>query len=329
MNKGQRTITTALSVFISLGVVGYVMVELDWQTVRSIFAHLNWSWLSLAFAVFGINYLLRTLRFQALIYTQRVPFGSLLGVISLYGMMNYLLPAKSGEASYLVLLNRRLHISLTESTTTLVAARFFDFAAIALVVPIILIAFWQQLPRWIIYASIIFCLLVAVVGVGTLWLLRSSSRERHGKRRPSNSRLAKLYEIWRNLVNSFRAVGQHSQYAHIWLLTIGIWLCVYTNSYLIVLSMGYSVNYLEMIVVSIIMVPLTLLPLQGFANLGTHEVGWVTALALFGYSKDVSLTIAVGSHVILLGSTLLLGLVGLALITTVAQHQLDGVSRSG
>ncbi len=55
-----------------------------------------------------------------------------------------------------------------------------------------------------------------------------------------------------------------------------------------------------MIVVSIIMVPMTLLPFQGVANLGTHEAGWIIALSLFGQPQETALTIAVGSHLIML-----------------------------
>jgi uncharacterized membrane protein YbhN (UPF0104 family) len=65
-----------------------------------------------------------------------------------------------------------------------------------------------------------------------------------------------------------------------------------------------------MIAVSMIMVPLTLLPFQGFANMGTHEAGWVTAFSLFGQSQDVSLAIATSSHLITLSFVLAMGFIG-------------------
>lgn len=306
----RETLTTVLSALISLGVIAYVVSKLDYQTTRSTFVNLHWGWLSLALVVFGVNYLLRTLRFRALIYTQKPPFPNLLGVISLYGMFNYLLPAKSGEVSYLVLLNRRLRISLAESATTLLAARFFDFAAIALFLPLVLFSFWQQLPRWVVYVSIVFCVLIFVIGGGMLWFLRHSAQATDQKKSYSSHRFARLHRIWGSLIMSLRLIDQHSQYIRLWLLTISIWMCVFTNFYFIVLSMGYQLSYLQMIVVSIIMIPLTLLPLQGFANLGTHEVGWVTVFTLFGQSTDVALNIAVSSHVILLSFVLVLGIFG-------------------
>jgi uncharacterized membrane protein YbhN (UPF0104 family) len=70
-----------------------------------------------------------------------------------------------------------------------------------------------------------------------------------------------------------------------------------------------------MIVVSIIMVPMTLLPFQGFANLGTHEIGWAAAFALFGYPETTALNIAVSSHIVLLLFVLLLGSLGVILLS--------------
>lgn len=45
-----------------------------------------------------------------------------------------------------------------------------------------------------------------------------------------------------------------------------------------------------------------------FANLGTHEIGWPTALALIGYSSASALTVAISSHIIMLFLVLVLGL---------------------
>jgi uncharacterized protein (TIRG00374 family) len=312
----RRTVTTVFSVLISLVAVIYVVAHLDWQMTYDTLTHLKWGWLGAALLVFFVNYVLRTWRFQTLIYTQRVPFQQLMAVTSLYGMFNYLLPAKSGEFSFLLLLNRRLGISWTEGTVTLVAARFFDFATIALFLPAVLIVFWEKMPPGMIYAALIFCGLIYVLGAGLVWFLSRSQENLVPRRRigdTSKSWTDRLTRVWRNLVKGLRLIYQRDQFWRLCPLTIGIWLCVYANFYLIVLSMGHRLSYLEMTVVSIIMVPMTLLPVQGFANLGTHEAGWVAALALFGKPKEVSLTIAAGSHVVLLIFVLILGGVGLLL----------------
>jgi hypothetical protein len=313
MKKSRRAFTMILSILLSIAVMIFVVNKLEWQTVRDTFSDLNWIWLTAALLVFMINYILRTLRFQALIHTRPVSFSKLMGITCLHGMFNYLMPAKTGEFSYLFLLNRFLQVTVTESTATLFVARFFDFATIALFLPVVVAVFWEQLPSGISYIALIFCGIICAIGGGGIWLLR------HGRvaetspqdNRISNPWVARFVELWRDLVKGLCLIDKRGQYWRFLLLTIGIWLCVYTNFYFIVLSMEYSPSYLQMVAVSIIMVPLTLLPLQGFANIGTHEVGWVAAFTLFGQPQEVSLAIAASSHIILLLFILVIGTLGL------------------
>lgn len=308
----RPSFATALSVVLSVGVLAYVALQLDWTKTADIFAKIHWGWLALGLVVFFINYALRTFRFRLLVYSQRLPFARLMGVMNVYGMFNYLMPAKSGELSYLFLVKRYLHIALSESAATLVTARFFDFATLALFLPAVIIVFWQMLPSWLIYASVVFCAAVYGAGVVLLILLRGGGGAAHpGEDSAAGSGIARL---WRETMAGLRLIYRRGQYAGIWALTILIWLCVYLNFYCIVRSLGFDVGLLEMVVVSIILVPMTLLPVQGVANLGTHEAAWVAAFAMFGYTIDTSLTVAVGTHVILLSFVLILGAAGLMLL---------------
>jgi hypothetical protein len=55
--------------------------------------------------------------------------------------------------------------------------------------------------------------------------------------------------------------------------------------------------------------PLQLLPVQGLANSGNHEGGWVAALVLMGFNAQEALKFALASHGVLIGYVALLGLV--------------------
>ncbi len=297
-----------LGLLFSLAVIGYVLAKLDWSEVLYTLSHLNGYWLIAAFGVYLINYLLRTLRFKILLNLEKKSFTHLFGITALYGMYLYLMPAKSGELSYPVLIKNKLAVPFTRSTATLITARVFDFITIALFLPLVLATFWNRFPNWLRYNAIVFFVLVLFLTLGFLWLLK-----RPGKKRifaNKHTWIEKIGQFLQNLIENIRAIDQQGGYWHVLLLTIGIWLCIYTTFYLIVLSSGFSPNYFHMVVVSIIMIPMTLLPLQGFANLGTHEIGWAAAFRLFGYSANASLNIAISSHIIMLLFVLTLGLLG-------------------
>jgi len=300
----------------SLGVIAYVLIRLDCKAVYETFAQIEWHWLVAAFGIFLVNYVLRTLRFRLLLGFKSFPFYALFGVTNLYGMYVYLLPAKFGELSFPVLLKRNLQVPITESTATLIAARTFDFAVIALLLPTVLIVFWDQIPPWARIVSLIFAGSVLLLGIGLLWFIRNPAGIKKIRQvsiftHPWAIRLQDgLLKVFVNL----QGIDRLNRYGTLFLLTIAIWLCVQTNLYFIVRSLGQPLTFLQTMLITIIMVPMTLLPLQGFEDLGTHEIGWTAAFALFGYPEATALTIAVSSHIVLLLFVLLLGLLGTVLL---------------
>jgi uncharacterized membrane protein YbhN (UPF0104 family) len=225
-------------------------------------------------------------------------------------MFNYLLPAKTGELSYLYLANRRLGVSVGESGMNLLVARFFDLATIALFLPAVMAAFWERLPSGMVCAFLVYCGLILVLGLGFLRFLQHSTPNKTASPMPENRWLAWVQRVWRDLVQGLHMLVRRGQYWRLGIVTVAIWLCVYSNFYFIVLSLGYNLNYLQMVVISTIMVPFTLLPVQGLANLGSHEAGWLAALTLLGQPPEAALTISIGSHTILLFFFLFLGGLG-------------------
>lgn len=301
-----------LGLVFSLLAIGYVLAKLDWKAAIETFTHLDWAWLALAFGVYLVNYILRTIRFQLLLSLSEVPVWPLFGVTDLYGMYLYLMPAKFGEASYPLLLKDRLGVSLAESTATLIVARLFDFVTIALFLPAVLVAFWTQIHPWIRTGSLVFVGVMLVLTLILLWFLRRPASAARIQQMAQVSR-PWAHRFWNaayRLTLSLQIIDKRKQYWQLFTLTIFIWLCVQFNFYFIVISLGHTLTFFQMIVVSLIMVPMTLLPLQGFANLGTHEIGWTAAFALFGYPEKTALTIAFSTHIILLAFVLLLGLLG-------------------
>ena len=298
-----------LGLFFSLIVVAYVILALDLSQVLKTFAQIKWNLLFLAFSVYLVNYFLRTWRFRALLGLEAISFRNLFGLTSLYGMYLYLLPAKSGEATYPIMLKKYLDVSLVYSTAILIVIRFFDFFTIVLFLPFVLATFWGQIHAAVRWGALVFCFFVIASSVVGLWIVRNQNWRKTWLH-PSESLLGKGKRILGNLLANLANIDRQGKYLKIALVTIAIWISVQLNFYLIVLALGYPLTIFEIMVVSIIMVPMTLLPIQGFANLGTHEIGWTAAFALLGYSQAVAVSIAVSTHIILLAFVLVLGMQG-------------------
>lgn len=308
-------ISLILGILLSLATILFVLSKLDWKAVGETLAGTNWFWLGLALCVYLLNYLFRAFRLQMINDIRGVPILELLALNGLYGMYNYLLPAKSGEMSYIILLNRRLKLSLADSTASLLVARYLDFASIALFLPFVLVYYKDKLPVWLFYASLAFCGLALLLTIGLYLFIRPRSDQSQNGFNPLRVRwLSKINKVILDLQNGLVEIYQRRQHVKLLLVTIAIWFCINTNFYLITLSLGYQLSYFQVIVITIIMIPMTLLPFQGFANLGTHEIGWVVAFSIFGQTEDVALKIAFSSHVILLFFVIFLGVCSFPII---------------
>ena len=315
--------TYYVGVILSLLVVGYVLLKLDWSQVGNTFLQLDWIWVILGFVVYLVNYWLRTIRFRILLELEEIPFPQLLGVTNLYGMYLYLMPAKFGEVTFPVLLKRRLGTDLSTSTGSLIAARVFDFFTIALILPFILLIYWQIMPQSFRIAIILFCILVFSLFFFFIWTLRNPDRVFPvlNKAQPENQVLNKSLDFITNVYQGIQGIDQKNKYLELLMVTVGIWTCINTTFFLITLSLGYSFNFFQIVVVSIIMVPVTLFPIQGFANLGAHEFGWITAFTLFNYPYLDALSIAVNSHIVYVFFVLMLGAIGNILLNSGNQQR--------
>lgn len=314
--KKRQTIIYIISAILSVALLAYLLLNLDWEILRVAFADIRWGWLALALLAYLLNIFLRAMRFANLIYSRPVQWLELVPVSALHNILMYLMPAKTGDVTYIFLAKDRLDVSLTEGTATLFAARFYDFSVVAAFMAVLLPLSRDEIPDWIFIPAIIFCGLILLGTLGILAFLKFSkpleSFSLLNETQKQASGLQKVRAAWNKFILGLREIQQHGAHGRVALLTAGVWLCVYSNFYFATQSMGLPVAFYHIAIISMVMIPLTLLPLQGFANIGTHEVGWTSVLVAFDYPYKTALSIAAGSHFVLLLSVLVSG--GLAFL---------------
>ena len=299
-----------LSLMASVGVVALLITQLDATELRRTLEDASLLWLGVGLLVYLLNYILRTLRFRQLLPTRQISFAHLFSVSSLYGMFLYLLPGKSGEVTLPAMLKLRQGVNVSEGTAMLVVARFYDLLSVALFLPLVLVAFRERIPNVMFYSALAFVSLMVPVGMGYFVWLRREGTEPLVAAESETGWIARARHWMGCLVSSLRTLARMKGQGWLLLTTIAIWLCVYTNLYFVAASLGYWLEFGHVVVFSILMIPLTLLPVQGVANIGSHEAGWVIAFVIFGYSSEQALVVAMASHVALLLEALILGSVG-------------------
>ena len=296
---------------------------LDWSLGYDTLRRANGGLLAVALVLFAINWALRALRFAMLLdgsTAGRYPL--LLGITTVHGMFTYLMPMKSGELSYLLLTSRFLNVPVAESTATLITARLLDFVVIAFLLPVALLQLDQALPQWLAHVCTIFGVSVVAAAAALLLYVRKSTWEI--SQDPGQRWRDRVAKVLHDTLQCLKQIDARRQYLLLWLISLSIWLCILMQYYFITASLGFEPRFVHMVVISVILIPLTLMPVQGIANIGTHEAAWVIALALFGYDFDAAMTLAVTSHVLVFLMFLVMGLAGYVLLTSIRRRGASG-----
>jgi hypothetical protein len=95
------------------------------------------------------------------------------------------------------------------------------------------------------------------------------------------------------------------------LISAAIWTAVASCFFCAARAIGLPLSLMQVWLLITIQLPMQLIPVQGIANAGNHEGGWVAGLMLLGFPAAAALEFALLSHAIVLLYVLALGPVAL------------------
>ncbi len=287
-----------------------------WQAIRA----LDPAVLALALGVQAAIYPLRAMRFRALLGPgQAAPLGRLVPATAAHSLVAYLLPAKLGEASLVLYLERGLGLSRSRGLAVLLVARALDFAGVtvALTVACLVIGALGIAPAapWLLPLGALLVVpalllsVVAVRGASLVRWVRSIGRGLPGM--GEGGRLDRIAGKVEAALDEVR--GQRLARAALW--TLPIWAAVF--AYYGVLARGLGLDSLgpfEAVFGASLAVLSNLLPINGFAGFGTQDAGWVFGYTAMGASQEAAVASGLAFHLIYVAGMAAFGVLGHALV---------------
>ena len=282
-----------------IGLILLVENWIGWSTLLSPWRTLAPGYLAAAIILVFLSYSLRALRvYDYFLNETRGQFGVCLRLSLQHNLLNNLLPMRSGELSFPVLMSRCFSIPAMRSVPALLWFRLLDLHT--------LIAF----ALFMLGESLVGSVLGAVLGLAWMTLPWLGF---------------KLYAAWQaRLIHSSEKLGKilHQvleslpQQPHLfwrsWLWTLLNWaikLTVFAWILTLFAELPLSTAWIGATFGDFTSV----LPIHGIAGAGTYEAGVVAGLAPFGIKPSEALQAAVNLHLFVLGCTLLSGLFSLFL----------------
>ena len=249
---------------------------------------LGWAFAGLG--CYGLNYLLRALRLKIVMKDRISMWPEAVHAACLHGLATYMLPFRSGDFTLPVILSKASNSSFSDGARVLIEVRLLDLCALGLWILTAATFINVSIPTMIHWAWVIFG-----VGLSLLPLILKRVVKRGTK---LQSQFWQRVFQW-GLVASF-------SFKEI-LVSLAIWACVGACFFFTVQAIGLPLGLMEVWLLITIQLPLQLIPLQGVANAGNHEGGWIAGLALLGIPPEQGLHFALLSHALLMIYVLSLG----------------------
>ncbi|MBI1884113.1 MAG: flippase-like domain-containing protein [Chlamydiae bacterium] len=317
MTGTPRLLRSLLGTAFGLAIAGILFFQIRNQNIFALLKNLSLSSILLAFFFYSFSTLLRALRWKEMIFSKNISLLTFFWVTSIHNFLNQLLPARTGELSYVVLLRKTQSVPSSEGVATLILARVFDLVAIGVLFLVSLLLFWGKVtvPAYKLFMVTFFSLPVLVlIFVGVF------SRQGVERIRLSLSKWGLLKWKWVLKVSDFliqlaqdlyqiKISGKLLKYA---LMTLVVWGMKFLAFSFLVRNFPHfgAITFWETVMGTTFSELASTLPIYGFAGLGTIEGGWTLGFLLLGFPQQEVILSAFCFHFLILSFSMVLGILG-------------------
>lgn len=256
--------------------------------------HIRFGWALAGLGIYFLNYFLRASRLRVISKQRLEIWPDAIHAASFHGVVTYLLPVRTGDLTLPVILKSVANIGLLEGGKILLRARFLDITTLGIWMMAAALFTTVSIPPHMRIIWFLGALALSLLPYAIKWL---NSRERLSSQKVFH--FMKFFESVSNL--SSREM----------IVSLGIWLAVAYSFYCTARAVGLNIGIGDVIFLITIQLPLQLIPVQGFANTGNHEGGWIAGLALLGIPASEGVNFALTSHALLIVYVLSLGVLAL------------------
>lgn len=312
----------ALSLLVAAVFLTVLVVSggVDAHDVERTWGALTWRSYAIATALHAFVYVLRAVRFRMLLPPgERPDFRALSAVNAAYTMAAFVLPAKLGEASFVLYANRVWGARPASALAALVLARVLDLATLAGGFSLACFLLGASgahadLP-WLtplgagLAAVALVCFFLAARGDLVVRIAAALVRALGlGRLALGRALLERSTQIGAGL----RLAGGDGRLAAATLLSIPVWLAIFLFCAVLARGLGLSetITFPQATFGASLAIVTSLVPVSAFASFGTLEAGWVLGFGALGVPRDLAAATGLGLHVVQLVNVIALGLLG-------------------
>ncbi len=308
-----------LSSLVTVALLYFLVTQINLQDVGVVLGRVSPVYLLGAFAAYIALNFARTYRFYRLLH-QKVNFWNVFTISLSHAFINSVMPARTGELSYVYYIKRTGVIGFGNNVASLFISRAFDTLAVVLFtlfsLPFVLQAVTNR--DQVLWVALLGGLLIGAVfaffifwETKVIWLADFLFGITQLKRfEIGNKVLSKIQEA----LGAIRDVRERRLFADTFFSSIGVWLSVYLMAWLVALGFGLEITYWEAVFMTGLPALANILPFYTVGNFGIFEGSKTLALVLLGFDKELAISFSFISHVAEISLFLVPGLIAYILL---------------
>ena len=295
MKKLQGIVVSIIGIALAF----YLFRQVDREQIFSSLHFFSWKWIAVAFFFYAASVVLRALRWQSML-ARHVPLNKMVGVTCIHNFLNHVLPARTGELSYVMLLRQRQNISVSSGTATLIAARLIDLMAMGFFFTASLFFYWHRItvPGFRLLLATLIAIPICVMLI--LFLLSRPASKFYIRHMPKfrSKWFEKCFQFIQNLSSELHQIRSSGRFRFYLASTFFAWAAKFIAFYCIckILPLGGVVHFGETILGTTFSELASTLPIYGFAGIGTVEGGWTLGFTLLGFETASVIASAFAFH---------------------------------
>lgn len=316
----QISVSRFLSIVITLGLMLFLLANIDWDSLGGMLARVSVFSLGAAFLSYFLLNFFRALRFRVLL-SQPLPINMLLPITLYHNFLVRVLPFKLGELSYIFLMAARMNVRVEAGVSSLIGARLLELLVIVVVAAVGLLTSSELMVILgnsllvLILASFFVCLVVLYFsGMLTRWgtgvLMRIVEALLH--RRPGFA--DKLEDRLLRLASELDSLRRPRLFLGAFFFSIFTYSCSFATNYVLLQAVGLQVDMSVFIAIISIGMFASAFPFS-ISGFGVIELSWAFGLVtLAGYDMGAAGSIGLLLHGFQVIAASLYGLLGYLLM---------------
>ncbi len=316
----------AISIAVAAAIFYFLARRVSFAQATAVFRGVDWLLIAAAFAAYPAVNFFRARRFY-FVLGGKVPFWRLYNIASVHALVNNILPARTGELSYVYLIRKNGGVSGAENVSSLVISRVFDLLVASGLVLLSVFFVFRSLANAREVAALAFLGFLAVVFLFlafVFWERRLFGAVEAVLRRLRLDRFALINHflvVFGEVTAKLADARRYENFVKLSYLSVFLWILMFSMFWLTFLALGLEISFWQSVFVIALPAAISLLPIQPMGGFGAYEASAMLGLMLLGFDKETAFGAGLASHVITLLFSVVMGIIGYVFIPAAEQKR--------